>query len=425
MRNAYFRIIALFLLTSLFLVGCSKENEATVSFLVSEDEINFPVTGGEQTIEISTTANWDCDYTADWLLVRQLQDRIRIIADVNTANEERMAIVTISSDDVVMAEIIVVQGGTVFDIEQSNLLANSQGEVHSIPVTCNVEWSIENDIEWCVVDKDDESLRVSIERNYNMEERSGTIKIVVGDNTYDVIVAQYACQWFESFEMIDIEGGTFIMGAQKNDESGYGYDSQAYQIESPVHIVTLNDYAIGKYEVTQAQWEAAMGYNPSTNIGKRNPVEGITWVQAQEFVALLNDKTGLNYHLPTEAEWEYAAKGGGLNEGFKYSGYSVLGACGWYYSNSESMTHEVGTKNPNGLGIYDMSGNVREWCNDWFDYYTYTDVDNPKGPDYGNMKINRGGSWTTPAINCRNTYRQTDSPNDASHDLGFRLALSL
>lgn len=425
MKGAYFKIIVFFLSVSLFFTNCSEEEEVDIMFTISQNEVTFPVMGGEQTVEIKSTTNWDCAYDADWLLVRQQQDRIRIIADANGTDESRTAVVTVFCEDVVMAEVAVMQEGTIFSIEQPVLLAESSGGIFSIPISCNVEWSIENDLEWCKVEKNNSSLDVSISRNYNMEERSGSINIAVGENIHEVVITQSASQWFESFELIDIEGGTFYMGAQKDDESGIGYDLQAYQIEYPVHQVTLNSYAIGKYEVTQAQWEAAMGYNPSTNIGKQNPVEGVTWEQVQDFIALLKEKTGLHYRLPTEAEWEYAAKGGKLNEGFKYSGYSVLGACGWYYSNSESKTHEVGSKSPNGLGIYDMSGNVREWCNDWFDYYTYTDVDNPQGPDYGDMKVNRGGSWTTPAVNCRNTYRHTDSPNEASQDLGFRLALSI
>jgi formylglycine-generating enzyme required for sulfatase activity len=257
-----------------------------------------------------------------------------------------------------------------------------------------------------------------------MDERNGIISVNAGDVSFDITITQYGCQWFESFEMIDVEGGTFYMGAQKDNPTDTNYDASAYQIESPVHQVSISSYAIGKFEVTQAQWNAAMGNNPSNIQGDNLPVDNVTWEDIQAFISILNEKSGLNYRLPTEAEWEFAAKGGNKSEKFDYSGNSVLSACGWYYSNSESTTHEVGSKIPNELGIYDMSGNVREWCNDWFGYYYSSMEDNPQGAYDGNMKVNRGGSWTTPAVNCRNTYRHTDYPYEKALDLGFRLVLS-
>ena len=154
-------------------------------------------------------------------------------------------------------------------------------------------------------------------------------------------------------------------------------------------------------------------------------MECISWDNVQQFITVLNQESGLEYRLPTEAEWEFAAKGGNLSGDYMYSGNSILSTCGWYYSNSEATTHEVGGKDANELGIYDMSGNVREWCNDWFDNYSYYEEANPRGPEEGVVKINRGGSWTSPANTCRNTYRHTDKPNEGSLDLGFRLALSL
>lgn len=406
------------------LVSC-KDDDNEIALSISSNNIEFTVSGGEQTIEITSDSDWECNYTVDWLFVRQQQNRIRIVVSENTENMNRTAIVQILCDGTTKEEIKVTQEGVNFDVENSNVTVLSSGEEIIIPVLSNTEWVVKNSIGWCNTKQDNNNLIVLVERNYQMKERTGTIQMKAGNILKEIALTQEACQWFESFEMVNVQEGEFFMGAQKQSATDENYDINAYQIESPVHRAFVNKYSIGKYEVTQAQWLAAMGDNPSAIQGENHPVESVSWEKVQEFIALLNDKTGLNYRLPTEAEWEFAAKGGNLSANNKYSGNSVLGACGWFYSNSESTTHEVGTKSPNELGIYDMSGNVREWCNDWFDYYGYNDVNNPKGPNTGSMKVNRGGSWTTPAVNCRNTYRHTDYPLEISQDLGFRLALSL
>ena len=406
------------------LTACSQDEDLQLT--LSQDELDIAASGGEYILDIESNFDWECDYTADWLLVRQQQNKVKIIVDENNNKENRSTNIQFLYEGEVKAEVVVNQEGVILNIENVILSVASLGEELSIPISCNTDWNVDSSMEdWYTINKETNSIKVSIVRNFQMKERTGIMTVKSGNVEQNISITQSACQWFETFEMVEVEGGNFYMGAQKDYTDGLNYDLQAYQIESPVHSVNISKYAISKYEVTQQQWNAAMGYNPSTILGDKLPVESVTWEQVQEFIAVLNETSGLNYRLPTEAEWEFAAKGGVKTESFKYSGYSVIGACAWYYSNSESTTHEVGTKNPNELGIYDMTGNVREWCNDWFDYYTSSDVDNPQGPDYGDTKINRGGSWTTPAVNCRNSYRHTNFPNEASHDLGFRLVLSI
>lgn len=402
--------------------GCSDDENS--SLLISSNELSFPVDGGEQFVDISSDGVWDCDYAEDWLLVRQQQNRIRVIVDANSTENERMANIQVLCDGKVRGQITVMQAGLTLDAGSSDYEVQYVGEELLIPVECNSDWSLENLHEWIEAQKEENGLKVTVLRNYQMQERSGEITLKVGNLSKSIVVKQTASPWYESFEMVSVGFGEFDMGAQKTSADKENYDESAYTIEAPVHHVVLDGYCIGKFEVTQAQWVAAMGSNPSMIQGDNLPVENVTWEQVQEFIALLNEKSGKEYRLPTEAEWEFAARGGNKSENFKYSGYSVLGACGWYYSNSEATTHEVGSKYSNELGLFDMSGNVREWCNDWFEYYTSSEATNPQGPDSGSMKINRGGSWTTPAVNCRNTYRHTDFPNEASYDLGFRLALS-
>ena len=221
-----------------------------------------------------------------------------------------------------------------------------------------------------------------------------------------------------SFTMIAVEGGTFQMGA--TSEQGSDADSD----ESPVHSVTLSSYSIGETEVTQELWQAVMGTNPSYYSGNpQRPVERVSWNDCQEFIKKLNQLTGKNFRLPTEAEWEYAARGGNKSQGYKYSGSNTIGDVAWYYDNSSSRTHDVKTKAANELGIYDMSGNVWEWCQDWRGSYSSNSQTNPTGPSSGSSRVYRGGSWYSRARNCRVSFRNSNDPDSGSNNLGLRLVL--
>ena len=219
------------------------------------------------------------------------------------------------------------------------------------------------------------------------------------------------------FEMVYVEGGTFDMGA--TSEQG----SDAYDWEKPVHRVTLSDYYIGKYEVTQELWEAVMGSNPSYFIGAQNPVEYVSWNDCQNFIKKLSSLTGMTFRLPTEAEWEYAARGGKKSLHYKYSGSGNIDDVAWYYDNSGSSTHAVGTKTANELGIYDMSGNVWEWCSDWYGGYSAGAQTNPQGPSTGSYRVLRGGSWNDGARYCRVSNRRSLDPVFSNNYSGLRLVL--
>ena len=214
-----------------------------------------------------------------------------------------------------------------------------------------------------------------------------------------------------SFKMIGVEGGTFQMG-----QSADGHNA------TPVHSVTLSSYSIGETEVTQALWKAVMGSNPSNWQGDNLPVEKVSWNDCQTFIRNLNQLTGETFRLPTEAEWEFAAKGGRQSRGFTYSGNTNLDNVAWYSNNSGYETHPVATKSPNELGIYDMSGNVWEWCQDWYGSYSSSAQTNPTGPASGSNRVNRGGGWYSNAANCRTANRDVDTPSSTGRDLGLRLA---
>ena len=216
-----------------------------------------------------------------------------------------------------------------------------------------------------------------------------------------------------SFTMIKVDGGTFMMGSDDGDSNG-----------KPVHQVTLSDYSIGETEVTQALWVAVMGNNPSEfKTSMQLPVESVEWADCQEFITKLNALTGQTFRLPTEAEWEFAARGGNYSNGFKYSGSNNVDEVAWHEKNSTS-THEVAQKIPNEIGLYDMSGNVSEWCQDWKGDYSSSPFTNPTGPAEGTFRIERGGGWCyyPYAICCTTTYRGYSYPIACNSALGLRLA---
>lgn len=218
-------------------------------------------------------------------------------------------------------------------------------------------------------------------------------------------------------QFVLVKGGCFNMG----DTFGVGEKN-----EKPVHEVCVSDFYFGKHEVTQSQWEKVMGNNPASQkgCGPECPVEKISWIMAQEFIVKLNSKDGPQYRLPTEAEWEYAARSGGKKD--KWAGTSDEGALekyAWYDKNSDTVTHPVGNREPNSLGLYDMSGNVLEWCQDWYSegYYGVSPKDNPPGPSSGQKRVLRGGLYAGQAKELRVTARVGDDIDVQDGSNGFRL----
>ena len=224
------------------------------------------------------------------------------------------------------------------------------------------------------------------------------------------------------FKMVIVDGGTFTMGASDND-------NEATPREKPAHQVTVNTFAIGQTEVTQELWDAVMGKTLNENEfkGRKRPKEMLAYYDCEEFIAELNKLTGLNFRLPTEAEWEFAARGGNKSKGYKYAGGNNIGKVAWYSGNSNGKTHRVAQKRPNELGLYDMSGNVWEWCSDWYDenYYSTSPALNPEGPEKTENRVNRGGHWGCDAKRLRVSDRAGDIAGTRCPMIGMRLALSM
>lgn len=216
--------------------------------------------------------------------------------------------------------------------------------------------------------------------------------------------------------MIHVEGGTFIMGARP--------DQDAEDEEKPAHHVTLSSYYIGAYPVTQVEWTTVMKSNPSIRRADILPVENVSWEHCQHFIIRLSELTGLPFRLPTEAEWEFAARGGNASEGYIYSGSNIANNVAWYIMNSQGNTMPPSRKFANELGLYDMSGNVWEWCSDWFGPYEKEWVQDPTGPESGDQKVCRGGCCCTEFNCCRVSYRSRILPQLSYGLTGLRLALS-
>jgi formylglycine-generating enzyme required for sulfatase activity len=222
-------------------------------------------------------------------------------------------------------------------------------------------------------------------------------------------------------EMVFIEGGTFSMGSNESSE------------EKPIHSVALSSFKMGKYEVTVAQYKAyckdsgtQMPKAPSWGWKDTHPMVNINFDDANAYCNWMSEKTGKDYRLPTEAEWEFAARGGNNSNNYTYSGSNDLEQVGWSTDNSGGSTQACGRKSPNELGLYDMSGNVSEWCKDWYDpsYYSNSPSSNPRGPSYGFERVLRGCSWYYLYSNCRVAYRYNYPPSYRFDHCGFRVVLS-
>ncbi|MCI5163253.1 MAG: formylglycine-generating enzyme family protein [Candidatus Electrothrix sp. AX5] len=230
-------------------------------------------------------------------------------------------------------------------------------------------------------------------------------------------------------EFVFIPKGCFFMGQDVEDKQQIIAEVQQRVYDKyfkgglPQHEVCVNGFWMGRYEVTQAQWQKIMGRNPARfKKGDSYPVEQVSWEDVQKFIVQLNKKSGRNYRLPTEAEWEYAGR---AESSYKYSGSDILDAVAWYQGNSYGSTHPVGKKKVNAFGLYDMSGNVWEWCSDRYNegYYAYSPKNNPSGPASGRERVIRGGSWILDSVFCRVVHRNSNHPENSGDLIGFRLVL--
>ena len=424
------------------------QNEAKAAISLDTSTMEFTSSSGEKTFKITANTSWTVSSDQAWCSVSPASGKndgtIIVKLNENTSVSERTAMITVKSD-VGDQTVKVIQGGSeaVLTLSVNSIGFTSDSGSQSFTITSNTSWTISSDEAWCSVSPTsgsrDGSVTVSVDENTETSSRTATITVESATITRTLAVTQNGAtpvtppasqdRTFTigdvTFKMIAVEGGTFTMGAT----SEQGYD--AYNDEKPTHSVTLSSYSIGETEVTQALWHAVMGSNPSYFRGSNKPVECVFWDDCQDFIRRLNALTGENFRLPTEAEWEFAARGGSKSRGYKYAGSNNIGNVAWYWDNIPSQssgsagygTQVVATKSPNELGLYDMSGNVLEWCQDWYGSYSSGSQMNPTGPSSSSYRVVRGGGWHFRARYCRVSARGNSTLDDQNINIGFRLAL--
>ncbi len=425
-----------------------QKKSVSVILEVSTNSLSFGVSGGSESVSITSNTSWTVTSSESWCAVSTStgsgNGTVSISVTANTSASSRTATVTFTSGNV-KREVKVTQDAPTLSISPNTLSFDASGGSKSVSVTSNTSWTVTSSETWCTVSSSSGSgngtVSISVTANTSTSSRTAKLTFTSGDIRREVSVTQKGTSGTVSgddavsytvtgngktvtFKMIRVEAGTFQMGSDASD---------AYSDEQPVHTVTLTkDYYMGETEVTQALWYAVMGQKPTSGgsqwssaygLGDSYPAYYISWEDCQEFITKLNTLTGQTFRMPTEAEWEFAAKGGNSSMGYTYSGSNTIGDVAWYTDNSGSTTHTVKTKQANELGIYDMSGNVWEWCSDWYGSYSSSAQTNPTGPTSGSYRVNRGGCWIYGARFCRSSCRNYGTPGYSGGNLGLRLAL--
>ena len=426
MKKLLYVLASTFLLAGAF-TGCEKESEkakSTIKGVVTDKETGEPLSGVIITLQpgnkqVQTTE--DGVYILDNLkvgtytlkaqkdgYVDYIQEELQLVADQTTT-------VDIEMEEPFVEFQITDETGNI--IEEKGCGIESSFKLKNVGNIAG-EWRMEWEADWITeISPASGTLAAGATETITMKKKleEGDKETVLTIKTDSVDLSlKIVSKGFAGIELVFVEGGTFEMGATAEQ----GEDAQ--DDERPVRTIRLDGFYIGKYEVTQAQWKAVMGTEPSWFKGDNLPVERVSWEDAQEFCQKLSEATGKKYVLPTEAQWEYAARGGNQSQHYKYAGSNDIDEVAWYYGNE---THPVGTKKANELGVYDMSGNVWEWCSDWYASYDENDTENPQGPAKGSLRVLRGGGWGNLAVVCRVSFRHNDTPGYRRHNLGFRVAV--
>ena len=424
------------------------QNEANAAISLDTSTMEFTSSSGEQAFKITANTSWAVSSDQAWCSVSPSSGSnngsVKVKVSENTQTSARTATITVKTDAGTRTVSVTQNGASEqvsLSVSDMEFAAGSGSKIFSIK--SNTTWAVSSNENWCSVSptsgSGDGSVTVSVDENTSSSSRTATITVESATITRRLAVTQSGATPVTppssqdrsftvggvTFKMIAVEGGTFTMGA--TSEQG----DDAWDDEKPTHSVTLSSYSIGETEVTQALWQAVMGSNPSNFSGSNKPVETVSWNDCQDFIRRLNALTGENFRLPTEAEWEYAARGGNKSRGYKYAGSNNIDNVAWYWDNIPSQssgsagygTQVVATKSPNELGLYDMSGNVWEWCQDWYGSYSSGSQTNPTGPTSGDSRVRRGGSWGGNARDCRVSLRGNYGPTIRFSSVGLRLAL--
>ena len=405
---------------------------------LNKNDLSFTSPGGNDSFTITSNTAWTIVCDQPWCTLSSSSGSnnatVTVNVSENTSPDSRSATITVKAGDMSQTIVVTQAGANVtLQLSKTSMAFNSSKESDSFTITSNTAWTIVSDQPWCALSSssgsNDATVTVNVSENASTDSRSGTITVTAADLLLTIVVTQAGAiptyQRVEtftvngvSFNMVRVEGGTFTMGATSEQRNDQNSD------ELPTHHVTLSTYYIGETEVTQELWQAVMGSNPSYFSGYGLPVEQVSWNDCQKFITRLNSLTGNQFRLPTEAEWEFAARGGNKSLGYKYAGSNNIDDVAWYGENSNKKTHKVAQKSPNELGVYDMSGNVWELCQDWYGKYSSGSQKDPTGSASGSDRVTRGGGWQDGMRHSRVSSRGIDKPDNRNNSLGLRLALS-
>lgn len=404
---------------------------------LNKNDMSFVAAGGSDSFTITCNTSWTVTSDQSWCTVSSSSGSdsgsITVYVSENTSIDSLSATITVKAGDLSQT-ISVTQAGAnaILQIDKSSMSFEASDGSDSFTITSNTSWTITSDQSWCTVSSSsgsgNTSILVYVSENTSTESRSATITLNAAGLSHAISLNQAGAipvvpsfRTFTvngvSFKMILVDGGSFTMGA--TSEQG----EEANDDEKPTHSVTLSTYYIGETEVTQELWQAVMGNNPSVFSGLRKPVECVSWFDCQDFVTKLSSLMGEIFRLPTEAEWEFAARGGNNSRCYKYSGSNIIDDVAWYCINNSIEPIDVAQKSPNELGLYDMSGNVSEWCQDRYGNYSSSSQTNPTGPTTGNYRVKRGGSFGGSVHSCSVSCRLLDLPSRSNCHIGLRLAL--
>jgi formylglycine-generating enzyme required for sulfatase activity len=406
------RIILIITCLAVFLGAC-QEWTLDKKCVDSDKSISVSTSSSSSTFTIG-------ELSATWSLVNASGQTIK----TNTSQSFVINSLDYPNGDYIVKAHGVNSCGFTFDLQTSYSISNCSDTSAPSNITINTNYySVSCDIgafsaNWSLVNPEGQVVVSSLNSktfDFNIIYANGNYTIkAVGKNACNIgfsLEKNYTI--YQTIDMVYVQGGSFQMGSNDGEVD-----------EKPIHSVTLSDFYIGKFEITQAQWKLIMGNNPSNFSNCDNcPVEQVSWNDAQKFITILNQKTGKTYRLPTEAEWEYAARGGQKSKGYIYSGSNNIFDVGWMDANSNFSTHPVGQKQMNELGIYDMTGNVWEWCQDLYGVYPTESQTNPKGSGTGTDIVTRGGGWSINADPCRVANRANRATDFVFSAYGFRLAL--
>lgn len=444
---------------------------APTSFSLDKDHLTYDHNGGSQQFTMmmeNSSDSWTAsvpEADKDWLSINTTKGNgnvtITVKVEPNVSTSPRSSHVTVAANGE-SANMTVEQSGATPTLSVNGkttetLVFTAGGETTAVSVTSNDLWTAASNQSWCTISPTsatgDATVQVTVAKNESDAQRTATVTFTSNTNsnrkayiniTQEVTTTPALPEGTYNipgtniiFNMIKVEGGTFLMGAQKNDQRQSTYDSDAANDEQPIHKVTLTDYWIGQTEVTQEVWEAVMGSNPSEFKSPQHPVEAVTYNQCVIFVNKLNTLLadqlgGKKFAMPTEAQWEFAARGGNKTNGYKYAGSNNIADVAFYHQKTGTGPQDVAKLTPNELGIFDMSGNVWEWCKDFYGSYSAGDQKDPTGPATSQMGyVVRGGSWSwsDDAPSCRVSKRAYHRNELNSNELGnvscqgFRLAL--